>query len=395
MQSAIKRLLSNGKHYVAKRDNVTKGSILLTEYVSAISDTDVLSAGDLTRVLMGIYGEVGGIMSTAKKHVREREAYPGFRRATEEEFGDTLWYLAALCKRLGISLATLFLDVTAGDDFIGACAASDIVSGTVSHVATPATSLPLDDTLFALGRAAAALLDATVGNASNKTNVEIFARCYLSALHASGLSFANVVHMNIAKTRGAFISPNTADLPLFDDEFGEEERIPRNFRIRVSQRSSGKSYLRWNGVFIGDPLTDNSADRDGYRFHDVFHFAHAAILHWSPVFRALIKQKRKSKQEYDETEDGGRAVVIEEGLTAWIFAQAKGLNFFEGQDQISFGTLKRISEFVSGYEVERCPLKLWERAILDGYDVFRKVRDAGGGWVIGDRDARTIDFEPL
>jgi hypothetical protein len=43
-----------------------------------------------------------------------------------------------------------------------------------------------------------------------------------------------------------------------------------------------------NGVFIGDPLTDNIRDPDGYRFHDVFHFARAAILHWSPTFRALI-----------------------------------------------------------------------------------------------------------
>jgi hypothetical protein len=48
-----------------------------------------------------------------------------------------------------------------------------------------------------------------------------------------------------------------------------------------------------NGV-VGDPLTDNIADRDGYRFHDVFHFAHPAVLHWSPTFRALVKRKRKS-----------------------------------------------------------------------------------------------------
>ena len=57
-------------------------------------------------------------------------------------------------------------------------------------------------------------------------------------------------------------------------------------------------------MFIGDTLTDNVRDPDHYRFHDVFHLAYAAILHWSPVVRALIKQKRKSVQYIDENEDG-------------------------------------------------------------------------------------------
>ena len=29
----------------------------------------------------------------------------------------------------------------------------------------------------------------------------------------------------------------------------------------------------------------------------------------------------------DEAQDGGRAIVVEEGLTAWIFSRAKELNF--------------------------------------------------------------------
>lgn len=156
-----------------------------------------------------------------------------------------------------------------------------------------------------------------------------------------------------------------------------------------------RATIQWNGVFIGDPLTDNIADRDGYRFHDVFHFSYAAILHWSPVFRALIKHKRKSKPKYDEEQDGGRAIVVEEGLTAWIFSRAKELNFFENQKKISLGILKTIGEFVSGYEVEECPLKLWERAILDGYAVFRQLKENQGGWIIGDREQRTIKYMPL
>jgi hypothetical protein len=206
------------------------------------------------------------------------------------------------------------------------------------------------------------------------------------------LSFGDVTRSNLAKTRGRFVAPDAAALPTFDDQFEAEEQLPDHFEIEFTQRKSGQCYLRWNGVFIGDPLTDNILESDDYRFHDVFHFAHAAILHWSPVMRALIKQKRKSDKKVDEAQDGGRSIVVEEGLTAWIFSRAKDHKYFEDQKSISFDMLKTIADFVRGYEVEDCPLNLWERAILDGYAVFRKVRENKGGVVIGDRKNRTITY---
>ena len=42
-------------------------------------------------------------------------------------------------------------------------------------------------------------------------------------------------------------------------------------------------------------------------------------------------------------------------LRVWIFPEAKELNFFENQEKVSFGILKTIGEFVSGYEVENAP----------------------------------------
>ena len=385
----------NGGVCVANRQERAQGSIMLAEYEDAIRDTDVLPENDPKPVLMGLYGEVGGIMSTTKKHVREAEAYPGYRRAAEEEFGDALWYLSAYCRRLHFSLNEIFRDATQGPEFRSECAASDFASGPVAYIAVPASSMSIDEALFRLGIAAADLLALRDDAAAVKASLREFARSYLDALHASKLSFSDVVLMNITKTQGAFLPPIEAELPVFDADFDEEERIPSTFRIQINQRHTGRSYLRWNNVFIGDPLTDNISDPDGYRFHNVFHLAHAAILHWSPVFRGLIKQKRKSNEPYDEKEDGGRAIVIEEGLTAWIFSRAKELNFFEGQDRISFGMLKIIQDFTAGYEVSQCPLKLWERAILDGYSVFRSIRDAQGGWVIGDRSTRNIRYEPL
>ena len=382
----------NGGSFVAAPDiKSASGSVPLTDYVTQIEGTDVLSTDSLEPVQLGLYGEVGGIMSASKKHVREGEAFPGFRKAAEEEFGDTLWYFAALCRRLGHPLEDIFTEGSANGKYKRIGVASDYSRGALAHILVPETAVHLDTALFELGHAAAALLKATL----TRNDLVGFAGYYLQALSGAGLDFSTVVRGNIKKTRGAFLTPDPATLCDFDDDFLAEEQLPRQFRIKVSQRASGRTYLQWNDVFIGDPLTDNIADRDGYRFHDVFHFAHAAILHWSPVFRALIKQKRKSRKDYDEEQDSGRAIVVEEGLTAWIFSRAKELNFFEEQDRVSFGVLKTISEFVAGYEVSDCPLKLWERAILDGYKVFRQMRDAQGGWIVGDRNARTIRYEPL
>lgn len=352
---------------------------LVAEYEARIADTDILDPRELRPIQQGLFGEVGGLMATAKKLVREKASYPGYRKAAEEEFGDTFWYLAAMCRRCSIHLTEL------------------IVEASMAQRLSQAPSTPIrgsdemDAALIRLGRATAVLLDEHPG----REQLQGFAHHYLEALSAAGLPLADVVQSNLRKACGAFLEPMPEDLVDFDEDFDPEEQLPRQFRITIRQRPTGKSYLQWKGVFIGDPLTDNIGEKDGYRFHDVFHLSNAAILHWSPVMRALIKHKRKSKGNFDEEQDGGRAIVVEEGLTAWIFSRAKELNYFEGQDRISLGILKTIQEFVAGYEVERCPLKLWERAILHGYAAFRQLNAAEVGLIVGDRAERTLHFEPL
>ncbi|MFO1398097.1 MAG: nucleoside triphosphate pyrophosphohydrolase family protein [Burkholderiales bacterium] len=369
----------------------SRGSIALAKYAAEIAATDVLDSNDLHPVLLGLFGEVGGIMATAKKHVREGDRYPGYAKAALEEFGDTLWYLAAICRRLAVDLQDLFAEAGAGASYMLNGTASELPSGARACVSAPVSTESLDARLFRLGRSAASLLDGT----PERGKLVTFTRYYLEALDGARLTLPDVVTGNLRKALGAFVEPDFAQLPDFDEqEFGPEEQLPRQFAIRVNQRPSGKTYLQWQGVFVGDPLTDNIGDPDGYRFHDVFHLANAAILHWSPVTRALIKHKRKSVPAYDEAEDGGRAIVVEEGVTAWIFTQAKDLKFFEGHKRVSLGILKTVGEFVRGFEVERCPLKLWERAILQGYTVFRQIRASQGGWIIGDRATRTLSYQP-
>ncbi len=373
----------------------TQSGLSIAEYARRSARSDQLAEDALTPVRLGLFGEVGGLMATSKKYHREGEAYAAYRDAVIDEFGDAFWYLAALCRRMEYSLEDVVAAASTGDDVSSDIVASTLPNAPVARLRAFSEQAGFDALLVCLGQNAANLLEPSGGSSVQRQCLVAFTRAYLRAVQACKIPLALILQTNLEKTSSRFLEPDVSALPDFDAGFPEEEQLPRAFRIEIKQRGSGKSYLRWNGVFVGDPLTDNIEDPDGYRFHDVFHFAHAAILHWSPTFRALLRQKRKSDARCDENQDGGRAVVIEEGLTAYIFACAKELNFYEGQSSISFDLLKVIRSFVRGYEVERCPLKLWERAILQGYCVFRCVHANSGGVVVGDRHKRTISYEAV
>jgi len=36
----------------------------------------------------------------------------------------------------------------------------------------------------------------------------------------------------------------------------DDERLPLEFEIVIKEKRSGQSAMQWNGVFIGDPLTE-------------------------------------------------------------------------------------------------------------------------------------------
>jgi NTP pyrophosphatase (non-canonical NTP hydrolase) len=364
--------------------------------MNQVEPTDRLPASELQPILLGLFGEVGSIMATAKKLHREKEVYIGYRNAVEEEFGDALWYFTALCRRLNLRMDGILAEAASGEEYSTQIAANDLVNGPISRIATPVNVSELDPALLLLGETTSSLFHLRDRADDSRPRLLAFAKAYLQALKAAGVAFAEVVRKNLAKTKGRFMGPDFVSLPTFDERFPEDQQLPQHFEITIDQRGkSPRSYLRMNGVFIGDPLTDNILDPDGYRFHDVFHFAHAAILHWSPTFRALIKHKRKDDPVVDEAQDSGRAIVVEEGLTAWIFARAKELNFFAGQTGVSFDLLKTVQQFVSGYEVEACPLSLWEIAILKGYDVFRQVKQNNGGVIVCDRSTRSVGYKLL
>ena len=366
----------------------SQSSTILDDYLREIKPTDRLPADQLEPVLMGLFGEVGGILAALKKHVRE-PAY-SYDKVVEEEFGDALWYFAALCRRLSVPMESV----------VGHVSDQEMSSASpLEYPGLPSAAENRDRrrtaALLELGTAAAALLRINVPDDGVIDLLRGFWTCYLAALQVSGLKLHVVAMRNLGKARGRFLEPDPSSLPTFDGDFPADERLPEYFEITIRQRPSGQTNLQWNGVFIGDPLTDNIEDHDGYRYHDVFHLTHAAILHSSPTFRSLIKHKRKTCPDVDEAQDGGRAIVVEEGLTAWIFSRAKQLRYFERDSSVSFDVLKTVRQFVQGYEVDKCPLNLWETAIIEGYKIFRQVRDNDGGIIVGNRRTRTIAYRPL
>jgi hypothetical protein len=181
----------------------------------------------------------------------------------------------------------------------------------------------------------------------------------------------------------------------FDLTFEESERFPRCFVISLIERIDGDRVevrTSYEGRNIGAALTDNAYADDGYRFHDVFHIAYAAVLGWSPVLRSTMKRKRKSIPKVDEVEDGGRAAVIEEGIAALVFDYARRHAFLEGVTDIDDELLSTIRAMSRHLEVASSEPSLWCSAILDGFKVWRDIVRYRGGRVMGDLDARTVTF---
>ena len=182
----------------------------------------------------------------------------------------------------------------------------------------------------------------------------------------------------------------------FDDGFPDSEQLPRHFQIQFKEVKEGetpKLELISNDEKIGDCLTDNTYGEDGYRFHDVFHLSYAAVLGWSPVTRKLLKRKRKSDQKIDEVEDGGRAIAIEEGISALVFSYAEDHSFLEDIQNVDSELLTNIQKLTSHLEVKQISLRQWETAILAGFEVWRQIKRNRGGFVIGDIKTRTLIYK--
>jgi NTP pyrophosphatase (non-canonical NTP hydrolase) len=217
---------------------------------------------------------------------------------------------------------------------------------------------------------------------------------YLAAVASHWeLDLEDVAAANLSKIADRW-RPTPAAMIPFDDGYPSGEQLPRRavFTFSLEEGRQGRTVLvlRRDGHRVGDPLTDASHIEDSYRFHDIFHLAYVAVLGWSPVMRALLNCKRRSHPDIDEAEDGGRAIAIEEGVSALVFAYAARNGYLDGVQRLDHELLDTIGSMVAHLEVSAHRAADWERAILAGYQAWRRLRSKGGGTVELNMEQQTL-----
>jgi NTP pyrophosphatase (non-canonical NTP hydrolase) len=201
-----------------------------------------------------------------------------------------------------------------------------------------------------------------------------------------------IAQENAKKAESLYLEGATSD---FDSKYPTDERLPRRFQVTFCEKPLQKGlYVRitLNDVVIGDALTDNAHIDDGYRFHDIFHFAYAAVMGWSPVVRGMLRRKRKSIPQIDEVEDGARAAIVEEAIAVFIFNQRGAGLRYRDESSVDLGLLKMVKRLSEGLEVQVCTAKQWRSAIVQGYRVFEELRKNNGGIVNVDLDKQLISY---
>ena len=229
----------------------------LTDYCKDAERTDQLSQRPHHVALLaaGLFGEAGSVLAELKKTERETGAYPSYLNRLTEEIGDLLWYFARL---------------------VTVSASSDSAQTSLTHSKRLRGRMITDamNEALALGAAAGSMLAVVQQKTDGigASQLDAIWRALLRVACAVGIDLRDAAQLNLEKTRSRWPTVRTS-VPLFDDGFDEEERLPRKLDIEFLQiERDGKPVvlLRCNGLNLGDRLTDNIDESDFYRFHDIF-----------------------------------------------------------------------------------------------------------------------------
>jgi len=229
---------------------------------------------------------------------------------------------------------------------------------------------------------------------------------YLSAVATHfHIDLEAIAERNLADNRRRWGAHRDEQGKLFHGDFSSQiplkESFPTHLVIEFTN-TVGPNQISWlsvtgvivNGEPFGDPVDDNSPIEDGYRFHDILHFAFAAYLNWSPVVRKLLHSKRKSNPLKDKFDDGARARDTEEAVSNLIHRQATENNLFLNARHLDTNFLNEILGHVRDLEVRDRTAHEWEQCILAAYEVFRALLKNNGGFVDVYLDEPKLTFRP-
>lgn len=108
--------------------------------------------------------------------------------------------------------------------------------------------------------------------------------------------------------------------------------------------------------------------------------------------RKVLGRKRKSDKAIDENEDGARAAITEEAISAIIFNIAEDNDFFRDIRSIPFSLLKTVANLAIKFEVKACTLKQWQKAIWHGCQIYRELVANRGGTIELDLEEPRISY---
>ena len=207
------------------------------------------------------------------------------------------------------------------------------------------------------------------------------------------LKLSDIAAKNLEKSKYLF---DGSDLAL-DAQAPKAQKFPTKFSLTF-EPSGAKVHIRVDGEVFGDPLDDNSHVDDGYRFHDIFHFAYMTRLGWSPVARKQLGLKRRYDETIDRVEDGARSIFLEEGIAVFVFNQNtrtdEGVSAFSDRRNIPFSVLSAIKIMTKNLEVHCRDITAWRDAIALGHQMFDKLMSHDGGRVSCDLDTKKMRFDP-
>jgi NTP pyrophosphatase (non-canonical NTP hydrolase) len=387
---------------VLPSDVPARGPVPLSVYQRAAHRTDELKSEDLGTPILGLFGEVGSLLAALKKKRREGAAFASYDAQVVEEIGDVLWYLSAIASYAHLDLSSLALQASRGVHEARAIEFREHATfSLLQPKELPACESTIIDAMTDLAARTGEFVEAFRSGRLSRDPLASSAGLVAILRAIATTANAACVDLNVAARSNlekAFSRWPLQQIypPLADADGLPDEQLPRQLEVYIEEQEvSGKTYVlqKRNGVIIGDRLTDNKTEKDDYRFHDVFHIAYAVHLGWSPVLRALLHVKRKSRPDLDENEDGARASLIEEGIATFVFRRALERDLFEGLTRLDYGLLKLVQDLVQGFEPERCALWQWEQAILDGFRVFRELKRHRRGLLRADLLEHTLTFE--
>ncbi|MCA1812171.1 MAG: nucleoside triphosphate pyrophosphohydrolase family protein [Halobacteriales archaeon] len=238
---------------------------------------------------------------------------------------------------------------------------------------------------------------------------------------ANDLDLEEIAAFNLKRTKNRYGTLDLKVEPDFEKGFSLEQRFPRRLVIQFKQSKGAKGRPENQLVLVdaqpnafpkgskpgskpgkrigydvgrplGDPLTDHQRKEDAYRFHDAIHLGFMAVLGWSPVMRYVLRIKRKADPDTEEGEDSARQAFAEEGLSAVLAQMAKRRLGFLHDRSVNEDVLDVVRAITDDIEVKACSDQLWARAITQGFTAMHNLAEHGGGFLVADLDARTLEF---